>query len=130
MRPFMHARLAKRINESERAVGSQTQKRKREFESLHLRHPVLILKDSPPGSPEIRVLTGHPDPADLVASFEDDERFAACSPKFQRRDQTRETHASCAGNRLRARHLNSIFVPGEQKIVELVPQLVFVVRNQ
>jgi hypothetical protein len=83
----------------------------------------------PRRTPE-KVLTGHPDPADLVASFEDDERFAACSPKFQRRDQPRETRASCAGNRLRARHLNSIFVPGEQKIVELVPQLVFVVRNQ
>src|ERR1039458_2939945 len=56
----------------------------------------------PRRTPE-KVLTGHPDPADLVASFEDDERFAACSPKFQRRDQPRETRASCAGNRLRAR---------------------------
>ena len=46
MRPFMHARLAKRINESERAVGSQTQKRKREFESLHLRQPAFAVRDS------------------------------------------------------------------------------------
>jgi hypothetical protein len=52
------------------------------------------------------------------------------SGQRQLRLPLRGTRASCAGNRLRARHLNSIFVPGEQKIVELVPQLVFVVRNQ
>jgi hypothetical protein len=49
---------------------------------------------------------------------------------FNRESTTQFTAELFVDGKSRRHRVNSIFVPGEQKIVELVPQLVFVVRNQ